>query len=76
MKYATLYTDKFQSAKVRSFDNYEDLRSYLVGEVVAADAHNMTLGELVKVYNTQNCSLIEISYPVYVNTHGEVIYAS
>jgi len=75
MKYATQYTDKFYSAKARTFDNYEELRKYLVSEVVAANTNKMKLGELIKAYNAQHGDLIELRYAVYINTKGEVIYA-
>lgn len=74
MTYATLYTDKYSSAKMRVFNSYEELRKYLVSEVVAADTGSMNLGELVSVYNVQNSGLIEVSYAAYISTKGEVVY--
>lgn len=76
MKYATLWTDKHQSAKARIFNSYELLRKYLVSQVIAADAYGMTLGELVTIYNRQHSDLIELNYAVYINSKGEVVYAS
>ena len=76
MNYATLWADKFQSAKSKTFNSYEDLRKYLVSEVVGADVNNWTLGELISVYNRQHGDLVELNYAVYVNTKGEVVYAS
>ena len=76
MNYATLYTDKDYSAKAKIFNNYEELRKYLVSEVVAAKTGNMPLGELISVYNVQHGDLIELGYAVYINTQGEVIYTS
>ena len=61
MNYATLYTDKDRSARTRNFDSYEELRSYLVGEVIAHNTSDMHLSELISTYNAQYGDYVEMT---------------
>ncbi len=76
MSYATLWADTSWSAKAKSFETYEDLRRFLVSEVIAADPRDMNLGELIGVYNIQNGETLEVCPAGYINNKGEVVYYS
>lgn len=62
MSYATLYTDKERSARTKNFGSYEELRSYLMGEVIVSkEAGDMHLSELISVYNAQYGDYVEMT---------------
>lgn len=76
MSYAILHTDTSWSAKAKSFNTYEELRKFLVSEVIAADPRDMNLGELTSIYNIQNGETLEVCPAAYINNKGEVVYYS